>query len=147
MWSSKILNSSYTNGVLIVTMEYTDGNSTFSEPIDMTGGDEKTLHRKVQSRLDTLEATAALNAKIASGPFVPVIPPQSPETTLRVAVRHLEAVKKASDLGLLTPAVAPATMTTIMTPSSDAPVATDPVAEATAAAQAVFDPSLVDSIN
>lgn len=101
MWTAEIQNSDYSNGVLTVGVKYTNGTSEVAEKLDMTGGSMDVLSQKVQNRLSALETTEALNAQIKTGAFTPVVPPESPEIALRAAVRHLEAVQKATDLGLL----------------------------------------------
>lgn len=143
MWNSQILNTAFDNGRLMVMVAYTRGDdkgSTFSEPIDMTGGSMDTLSRRVQNRIDTLNATDTLNAEIVTGPFTPVIPEPTPVEKLREAMRHLAQVKRATELGLYTAPV----LEVVQPVTTDIKV--DLVAEAQTAAQALFDPSLIDLI-
>lgn len=129
MWTSKILNSNYTGDTLIVTVEYTNGTKTVSEPVDMTGGSKETLDRKISAKLASLEATEALNAQIGTGDYTPVTYPEDPEITFRRAVRKAEEVKKLQDLGIV-----------------DAPTSKDPLADAVQEAKDAYDPSFITKI-
>lgn len=65
-WTATIVSKDYSKGVLLVGVEYTNGNETFSESIDMTGGTLDVLNQKIQGKLNTLNATSDLISDIDS---------------------------------------------------------------------------------
>ena len=76
MWKSTIPGYSYVNGVITVSVEYTNGTDSFHESLDMTGGTIDSLDQKVQGRLGVLNANDDLVAKFEAlglGPDRPII--------------------------------------------------------------------------
>jgi len=65
-WTAIIVSKDYSKGILLVGIEYTDGNETFGESIDMTGGTLDVLNQKIQDRLNTLNTTSTLISDVDS---------------------------------------------------------------------------------
>ncbi len=143
MWKATIQGKNFQNGKMTVDILFSSDTLNFVETIDMTGGSMDVLSLKVQHRIDGLNASDALHDAIQLGDFTPVIPiiEPTPSEILAQAIQHLEKVQKAKELGLLPDA----TVTPIVTVPVSQPASNDPLAEATAAAQAAFDPSLIDT--
>lgn len=139
MWNAKILNTNYSPGLFVVTVEYSNGDKTFTEPIDMTGGSKEVLSQKIQSRLDTINATETLNLSgdIIPGPFIPIEIPEDPALTFNKAVRVVENTKRLQDLGIIDASV------TSPKPVSSSP---DPLSEAVQIAKDSYDPEFLTQI-
>lgn len=123
MWTAIIDNKTLENGVLRIGVVYTDGNSKFTESIDMTGGTADILDVKLKSRLATLNSTDALFSEVAQGAYDATIPKgvTGIEDFLN-KYRIAQSAKRVVDLGLM---------------ASDDPVFTAALADA----QKAFDPS------
>ncbi len=134
MWSASILNTTYGPGYLSVKVIFNDSEvhgekGTLTEDIDITGAEDiNVLHIKVASRINTLNATSALNKNLPpNGDFVPVIPDISDDEKLRISANKIEKIQRYKELGIIP-----------QTPKE----ATDAVlADAIADAQDAFDPT------
>lgn len=60
MWNAKIVSKDYTKGVLLIGVEFSSEDETFSKSFDLTGGDEDTLDARIQQELSTLNQTEIL---------------------------------------------------------------------------------------
>lgn len=100
-WTANIDSKDYINGVLTVRVLYTNGPAKLGDAIDMTGGNIDVLNSKIADRLNTLNATDDVNAKISSGSFTPTST-LDPNQPFRNALRHFQSCQRAVDLGLIT---------------------------------------------
>lgn len=99
MWQSRITNKVFNNGVLLVDVQFYNEDSSIIKSIDMTGGSLDVLSQKIQSQIDTLNATDDLVSQIQTGEFTPNIPEVDPEIQ---AISDLQKAKQLVDLGLIT---------------------------------------------
>lgn len=97
MWQAEIESKTFENGVLKIGVQYTNGTQKFSESIDLTGGDMKTLSIKIQSKLDTLNASEATNTAIMLGNFSAPVPDQA-EVDKQIYFSDLQTLQKMQSL-------------------------------------------------
>lgn len=99
MWTAKVTDKSFVNGVFSVTVAYTNGKETFSDVIDMTGGSPEVLSQKVTTKLNTLNATVPLVDAIVLGDVPPFVQP-APDP-LDAARRALATANQDAELGII----------------------------------------------
>lgn len=128
-WNATVADKQYVNGVLKVSVEYSNGvDQKFTEVVDVTGGDITIAKTKVRARLATLVATDDLASKVVIGASLnSVTPSVTPQETFIAAMRHFQSCKRAVDLGLMT-------------------VSDNLYTTAQSAMISSYDPSFVDSI-
>lgn len=85
--------------MLMVDVQFTSGDTSVIKTIDMTGGSMDVLNQKIQSQIDTLNASDDLLTQIPIGPFTPVLPTPDPEIA---AIGALQQAKQLVDLGVIT---------------------------------------------
>lgn len=141
MWTAKILNSSYANGILIVTIEYANGEQSFQTPIDVTGTINymEYLSKKVQDKLDELIRTDAANAQVITGPFIPVTPTPDPTIEFLEAIASLRRIKEITDLGI-------DLSSSKIEPVETQPATSNPVVDAATLAQSLVTPDVIANL-
>lgn len=103
MWTAKLAEKNYKNGVFKLIVEYTNGTQAFTEVIDMTGGDENILAVKVGDRLRSLNANDGLDSKVNLGDAVSGTTTKTDAQTFTEKLNHFRRCKTAVDLMLLDP--------------------------------------------
>lgn len=104
MWTSKILNKTIDNGMLNITVEYTDGVHTVTDAISTRSGQPTDwLNRMLYNRIKELTGLIALEATIPTGVYATTVPPvveEEPATMsqyekkLRKFGKYVEAIRK-----------------------------------------------------
>lgn len=65
-WTATVVSTDYNNKILLVGVSFTNGQTTFTDSFDMTGGNLDSLTQRIQGRLNLLSINDSLVLGIKS---------------------------------------------------------------------------------
>lgn len=102
MYTAKSVGKSIENGILSVTVEYTNGSDTFLETYQANSGtDPQWLENRVRNRLLSANTLADFSASLKLGTIAPKDVSQSPDVLWSLEYDKLKKLEVAYSQGLI----------------------------------------------
>lgn len=70
MWTSQIIQKELRNGLLYVTVKYSNGNNSFQETYEFTGGDINSLDSRIAAKVDAIGSLEQFSSDVPEGAYV-----------------------------------------------------------------------------